>query len=76
MVTGRSLRLQHFLLLRHGVLECAAAGDALSHRAADARAFEFRARGAKNGLRRAKLRDQLSGAARSEARNQPQRKPV
>ena len=64
------------LLLRYGVVKGASAGDALGHGGAQARPFEFRFRGAEDGLHASKRLHQHPCLPGAQAGNQAQRKPV
>jgi hypothetical protein len=66
----------HFALLVEGILERAAAGDALGYRAANARRLQFTARGAEHGLRRAEPIQQLPRHPGTQPGDQGQRQPV
>jgi hypothetical protein len=73
---GDCAALGHFALLVEGVLEGAAAGDALGHRAVDSGRLQFAARGAEHGLRRAEPIQQLPRHPGAQAGDQGQRQPV
>jgi hypothetical protein len=72
----RDAVLQHLLLLAHGVVKSAAAGDALRDAGRDPGGLQFRLGCPKDGLRRAKPFHQQARGSGAEAGYQSEREPV